>query len=336
MHKSDPMIGSGIINFRGTKTPGWFLVLILIFFLSSCTSTRTTTIQSKDQSSRRLILRDEGLSQLSLVDFADSTKNWHVPVPAGRDLQPVGRARILIGTGNGYEERHILTGNKVHEVSTFAGTIAARRLRNGNTLLVGLNWQGKEGIVLVELNRKDSIENLISFPGFTYVRLVRETRENTFLITADEVIFEGTRDGRITWKTNIIGREKPHVWQAVRLGNGNIIASTGFAANFQLFGKDGKLIDSIGGPANSRPHFFAGFQILANGNTVVTNWQGHGPTFGSSGIQLLEFTPQGSLAWSWKQDPAKFSSLQGVVVLDGLNTDKLHVENEKGVLAPVN
>jgi hypothetical protein len=52
-------------------------------------------------------------------------------------------------------------------------------------------------------------------------------------------------------------------------------------------------------------------------------------------VQLLEYTPGGKLVWSWKQDAEKFSSLQGVIVLNGLDINRLHVENSAGVLVPV-
>jgi hypothetical protein len=74
---------------------------------------------------------------------------------------------------------------------------------------------------------------------------------------------------------------------------------------------------------------------LANGNYVVANWEGHGPNNGAIGTQVLEYTPMGKLAWKWQQDAAKFSSLQAVIVLDGLDPDSLHVENIEGKLAPV-
>ena len=119
------------------------------------------------------------------------------------------------------------------------------------------------------------------------------------------------------------------------MSDGRTIASSGFAANFQSFDKDGRLVDTISGPASIYPHFYAGFQILANGNLVVTNWQGHGPKFGGSGVQLLEYNPAGKLVWSWKQDSTKFSSLQGVIALDGLDPKFLHVEDGDGKLAPV-
>jgi hypothetical protein len=67
----------------------------------------------------------------------------------------------------------------------------------------------------------------------------------------------------------------------------------------------------------------------------VPNWQGHGPGNGKSGVQVLEFDPAGKLAWSWKQDPAVFSSIQAVLVLDGLDPQRLHVQTDTGQWTPV-
>lgn len=284
---------------------------------------------------RQLLLRDEGLSQLSYVDLADPQKNWHLPVPAGRDLQLVGEGRVLIGTGTGYEEREILTGKKVKELTSFNGTISARRLVNGNTLLAGLNWNEKKGIVLTEVDANGNIQRVINYPQFNYVRLVRETPGGTFLVTADTAVFEGNAKGDIVWQAKITSKKRPHAWQALRLANGTTVVSSGYGGNFQIFDTQGKMITTISGPEEVNPNFYAGFQVLNNGNFIVTNWQGHGPKFGASGTQLLEYTPEGKLAWSWKQDPAKFSSLQGVIVLDGLDPDQLHVEDGEGKLAPV-
>jgi hypothetical protein len=67
---------------------------------------------------------------------------------------------------------------------------------------------------------------------------------------------------------------------------------------------------------------------------VVTNWEGHGSGNGGKGLQLLEYDPSGVLVWKWKQDPNLVSSLHHVIVLDGLDTTKLH-DDVNGVLAPV-
>src|ERR1700712_1539968 len=102
-------------------------ILILILLSDGSFAQSPAGVNAK----RRMLLRDEGLSQLSYIDVADSAKNWYVKVPAGRDLQLVGDGRVMIGTGNGYEEYEITTGKKVFELTAYAGTISARRLRNG-------------------------------------------------------------------------------------------------------------------------------------------------------------------------------------------------------------
>jgi len=322
------------------KLENRFLTRIAVLILSlgyiNCNSLKSSApkLDNMGYGQRQLLLRDEGLSQLSYINIANPVKNWHTPVPAGRDLQLVGKGLVLIGTANGYEQRDITNGRKMFELTSFKGTVSARRLRNGNTLLAVIDWQEKKGLSLIEVNSNGQIQRSLNYPAFSYVRLVRESAAGTFLITADDVVFESDTTGAILWRVKLSGVDKPHSWQALRLKNGQTIVRTGYLKSLQVFSKDGELQKTITGPEEVHPHFFAGFQVLKNGNYVVTNWQGHGDKFGESGIQLLEFTPGGKLAWSWKQNPAKFSSLQGVVVLDGMDLSRLHTENDAGVLAP--
>jgi len=284
---------------------------------------------------QQFLLRDEGLSQLSYTNLVDAAKNWQVPIPAGRDMQLTGKNRVLIGTNNGYEERDIANGNKIYELNTFPGTISARRLKNGNTMLVGINWQDAKGIVLVEVNAAGTVQQKIVYPGFNYVRLLRETSNGNFLVSSNDTIIEGNRQGVIVWTAKIISQKQPHAWQPIRLANGHTLVSGGYSGNIQVFGTDGKLIRTISGPDEIKPNFYSGVHILPNNHIVVTNWQGHGPNNGALGTQLLEYNQEGKLVWSWKQDAARFSSLHAVIVLDQLDTKYLHVENENGVLEAV-
>ena len=309
--------------------------ILLSFSFSDCGSTKPVGGQAAGYKHQRLLIRDEGISQLAYLDLSNPAANWYAPIPAGRDMQLVGNGRVLAGTGTGYEEYEIVSGKKVYELASYPGTVAARRLRNGNTLLAGVNWQQQKGIVLVELNAAGTLQRLITYPGFDYVRLVRETPSGNFLITANNIIFEGNEKGDIVWKAVIGDAEKTHAWQALRLANGQTIVSTGYAKKLELFATDGKLLDTITGPANVNPNFYSGFQVLPNGNYIVANWQGHGPKHGASGKQVLEYTAAGKLAWSWQQDSTKFSSLHSVIVLDNLDINYLHVEDANGMLAPV-
>lgn len=302
--------------------------LIAILFFSFGATAQTGHPQ-------RFLLRDEGRSQLGYTDLTDTAKNWTVAIPAGRDMQLVGNNRVLIGTNNGYEERDIANGNKVYELAGFPGTVSARRLKNGHTMLVGINWQDAKGIVLIEVNAAGTVLQKIVYPGFNYVRLLRETGNGNFLISSNDTIIEGNKQGAVIWMAKIISQKQPHAWQPVRFANGQTLVSGGYSGNMQLFGADGKLIKTISGPDEVKPNFYSGYHILPNHHIVVTNWQGHGPNNGALGTQLLEYDQDGKLVWSWKQDPARFSSLHAVIVLDQLDTKYLHVENEDGVLAAV-
>ena len=113
--------------------------------------------------------------------------------------------------------------------------------------------------------------------------------------------------------------------------------TAGYGAFVVELDGNGKTIRKFGGkesvPEKVRPFFYAMFQLLPNAHVVLANWQGHGPGFGSSGVQLLEFDAAGEIVWAWSKADL-ISSLQGVLVLDGLDTGRLHDERN-GVMAPV-
>jgi hypothetical protein len=288
---------------------------------------------------RKLLLRDEGHSRLHYVDLASPGDNWSVDVPTGRDLQLVGQRRIMVGTDSGYEERSIDGGAFVSAVTSFPGTQTAHRLHNRNTLLAGVDWQGDQGIVLVEVDSGGAEVDRVVYSGFGYVRLVRQTAGGHFLVTADTVVFEGDAEGNVLWSGTLQGHAEPHAWEALPLASGDVLVSAGYAASLQVFTPPNAAPHLVvsGGDPDPAPFFFADVQVMPTGNYVVTNWQGHGTDFGTSGIQLLEYDPAGALVWWWQQDATFVSSLQGVIVLDGLDLDRLEVESaETGMLEPVN
>jgi len=128
-----------------------------------------------------------------------------------------------------------------------------------------------------------------------------------------------------------------HAWKGLRRPNGNLVVSAGYGAFLMELDPAGKILHQFGGksqvPENVRPFFYAMFQLLPNGHIVLANWQGHGPGFGQSGVQLLEFDEAGGLVWSWSKSNL-ISSLQGVLVLDGLDPARLHDER-RGIMEPV-
>lgn len=298
-----------------------------------------------------LLMLDEGLTQLLRVNENDPTKNWIVKVapqlPAGvvpgpkwnaapRDMQLVGGNRVLISHDAGFTEYDIATGKVMKEIATYKGIATARRLPDGHTLLAGVNLDGSKGVVVLEIDDANAIKSKTVFPG-DYVRLMRETAQGTWLLMNNTMIREGDRSGKLLHEWTV--PDFRHAWKAVRLPNGHTLAAAGYGVFFTELDADGKEVRRFAEkekmPKEMKANFYAMFQLLPNGHIVFANWQAHGPGHGNTGIQMVEIDPADptKLLWSWS-DPAIISSLQGVLVLDGLDTSKLHDERT-GVMAPV-
>jgi hypothetical protein len=279
---------------------------------------------------------DEGHATLLHIDERDQSENWLVPIgqPAARDLQLIGGGKILIGHHHGFTEFDIATGRIAKEFKSLAGITAVRRQPNGHTLIAGVDLPGAKGVAVLELDAQDKEIHRAIFPG-DYVRLIRQTEQGTYLMSCNDRIREGSRDGQYLREFPVEGFY--HAWKALRLPNGNLIITAGYGAFVVELDPSGKILRKFGGkesvPDKVRPFFYAMFQLLPNGNIVLANWQGHGPGFGGSGVQLLEFNGASEIVWSWSKADL-ISSLQGVLVLDGLDVSKLHDERG-GVMSPL-
>jgi hypothetical protein len=187
---------------------------------------------------------------------------------------------------------------------------------------------------MLDVDSLNAVKKKTIYPG-DYCRLVRQTAGGTFLFARDTMIQEGDSTGSFFWKARIVGFS--HAWKGVRLTNGNTLMSAGYGAFMVEVDKAGTIVRKFGAagsvPMAVAPFFYGMFQLLKNGNVVVANWQGHGDGHGATGIQLLEFDKTGSLAWQWSK-AGIISSLQGVLVLDSLNTALLHDERN-GIMEPI-
>jgi outer membrane protein assembly factor BamB len=252
----------------------------------------------------------------------------------------VGGNRVMVsvnGTGgtakNGFLELDLASGEIVRrvEVDGFKKVMTARRADDGTTWLGGY---AEGGIRIAQVDAEGKTLKAIVCPAdITNVRLMRRTAAGTFLIGSGKEIFEVDAEGKIVWRQTVAGGN--HIYKAVRLPNGNTLLASGYGAFLAELAPDGKVVRTCGrdeGQKVRAPKFFADFQLRPNGHVVVANWMGHKREDSTHGQQLAEYDTDGKLVWSW-QDGELAGCIHGVIVLDGLDTTKLHTELG-GTLAP--
>jgi hypothetical protein len=302
---------------------------------------------------------DEGLSNLLHVNEGDPKQNWlvHIGKEQPRDMQLEGQGRLLISHDHGYCEYDLTTGARVKDVSVYHDVSSVRRLPNGNLLIAGVDFDlpkknrgdGPLGdptgrhVIFAELDANDQVVHRTAYVG-DFLRLVRETETGTFLCGCNIATREA--DGAGNWIGGIPVTGFQHAWMALRLPNGNTLISAGTAtpvppsrsaSSFMLeIDAAGKQVRRFGAadqvPERVHPNFYAMFQVLPNQDIVAANWQGHGAGHNNTGVQLLEFDPQGAIVWEWS-DRAFVSSIQGVLVLDGLDRSVIN-DDHNGVMGP--
>jgi hypothetical protein len=299
---------------------------------------------------RRVLLVDEGNRRVLLVDLENaSSAIWSRQLndtskygDSMRDIQLVGGDRVAVSVAKGYVELDVNTGEVKKEITTFDGVESLRRLPSGNTVL-GSNSNG--GTTLQELDNQDApvTGHKVTFTNYSNFRMLRRTPQGTFLIGAGNKLAEVNWDKQALWEmsfTPAAGHDPNYMYQGLILPDKTIAVTSGYSASILIVDSAAKTVKlTIGGKeqpdtATVVPNFYAGYQILPNGHFVVANWEGHGGGNGGTGIQVLEYDPTGLLVWKWKQTASLVSSIHHVIVLDGLDTTKLH-DDVNGVLAPV-
>jgi hypothetical protein len=282
----------------------------------------------------RFLAVDESRQQLVYVDQFDATKNWVIQSPVKRrDVQLIGQGRVMWGGADGYREFRLSDQKLVKEVTGFPGVATARRQPDGRTILA---CNEKGGVSVYELSPDDKPLRKASFK-VPSTRLLRMTSQGTFLFGAVNQIVEGDYQGRTLQSITLA--KGSWAYQVLRRADGHLLVAAGYQPCFYELDPAGNILHTLGGKDSPEAkalglHFFAGFQILPNGNLVVSNWTGHGPKDSEKGAQLVEYSPQGRLVWKW-HDPKLAGSIDGVIVLDDLDPTLLQ-DDVSGVLGPVN
>ena len=240
---------------------------------------------------------------------------WEYPAETCNDLSVLPNGNLLFNAGHGVKE---VTRAKevVFDYQSKSEIYACQRLPDGNTFVGECN----AGRLLIVSPKAEIVREVRLLPegkdgGHAYMRNARMLDNGHFLVAhyGDQVVKEYDAAGKVLREIPAAGG--PH--SIIRLSNGNTVISCGDNQGgsrvFEVDPQD-RIVWQVQGeevPGHSLK-FIAGIQRLANGNTVICNWLGHGQ-FGKS-PHLLEVTPDKRPVWSFA-DHTAMRTISNVVLL---------------------
>jgi hypothetical protein len=285
----------------------------------------------------RFLLYDESRGFLHYVNESDPAKDWDLNLGhALRDFQLIGNHQFIIAQGFGYSVWDLETRKLVQDVRVpgFGGGISARRRPDGCTVL-GAN--AADGVLVVELDKQNAVARKATFAGLKTLRMIRLAADGNVLLADEKGLTEVAFDAQAPNGGKVVrSLPLPHgrnAFMALKKENGSCLVSGGFAKALFEFAPDGSLRRELAlkdAPAAAGPLFFAGFQLLRNGNLIVCNWTGHGAQDSAKGWQLVEFAADGSMVWHWHA-PERAGTALNIVVLDDLD-ENAFLDDSSGML----
>ena len=241
---------------------------------------------------------------------------WEYPAPSCNDLWVLPNGNFLFNTGHGVKE---VTREKqvVFEYTSKSEIYACQRLADGRTFVGECN-AGR----LLELDPAGKIVKEIKLlpegkdGGHSYMRNARRLADGHYLVAhyGGNVVREYDADGKVVREIPAPGR--PH--SAIRLPNGNTLVACGDGpGGSRVFEADaaGKTVWEVkdGELPGISLKFMAGLQRLPNGNTVMSNWLGHGK-FGQA-PHVIEVTPDKQVVWTFA-DHRTMKTISSLQLLD--------------------
>jgi len=264
----------------------------------------------------RFACTDYTQGKVFLVDDRGKVE-WSYDAANANDIWVLPNGNLLFNTGHGAEE---VTRDKkvVFSYESTSEVYACQRLPNGNTFIGECN-AGR----LLEVDPAGHIVHQIRLlpegqdGGSAYMRNARKLANGNYLVAhyGLQVVREYDAHGKVVWQVAAPGG--PH--SAVRLPDGNtLIASAdrdGAPARVFEVAPDGRTVWEVRGeelPGISLK-FMAGLQRLPNGNTVMSNWLGHGQ-FGKA-PHIIEVTRAKRVVWTFA-DHETMKTISSVEILD--------------------
>jgi len=279
----------------------------------------------------------------------DGKVTWEYKTGSCNDLWVLPNGNLLFNTGRGVQE--VTRDKKVvfdyvgspmkHAVKQKDGTMkettspsevyACQRLANGNTFVGECN-SGR--LLEIAPDAKTIVKETRILPegkngGHAYLRNARLLPNGNFLccLYGDQLVNEYDPTGKLVRSIKAPGG--PH--SAARLANGNTLIALGdkvktkdgIETGLIEVDKNDKIVWQVGNnDLPGRPlMFMTGFHRLANGNTVLSNWQGHGKL--DRAPQLIEVTADKKIVWTYANF-AEMKTVSSILILDEPPGNPIH------------
>jgi len=263
---------------------------------------------------RRLLVSDYVGNKVSIV-AADGRVEWSTPAERPQDSWLLPNGNVLFS--------HLKGAKEVKPDQSVAWQYVAdpkteiqgcQPLADGRVLVVECG-PGR----LLEIGRDGKIAKEIKVPLSPAVRThgqmrgCRKTADGRYLVSAtgDHAILELSADGKLLRNLSVKG--EPH--DVRELANGNWLVALGEGDGVVEYDKAGKIAWNISRDEVTDNHIYLASSVerLANGNTIVMNWLGHGHLGATA--QIFEVDAQKKLIRQFT-DHRQFTSINHIQVLE--------------------
>ena len=272
---------------------------------------------SKVSIQHRFLAFDEANHKLVHIDERAPSKDWSLKLEGlPWDIQLVGNNKIHATIKTGYYEIDLTTGKLLKTVTIpgLEGCWSIRRLPDGSALAIG-DTGGER--YLIQLSKENTILRQGTIKG-KGMRAGRITAEGNALATNKENVYEWDINGNMINHFKIPKGKGNYM--ALKDTDGNYWLAAGYRKSLLKLNSKGNVIQKYISPKGGK--YFSGFQRLANGHIVQTNWRGHSPKKASGGPQLIEYNLDREIVWRYS-NTSKLACPVSVIILDDLDTSKV-------------
>ena len=219
------------------------------------------------------------------------------------DLTRCGQDKVVAAQRQGcrlYDLGKLRLVSEIKDEEHLRYATSATRLQDGCTFILdgpAIHEYGPDGKWARKFTFGDRVKQ---------TRIMRFTNRGTVLIGAytgfAEVVLDESLapEKRVRAWFQLPGTAR-YCYQAEWQKDGTLLTTGGYLPEVVRFASDGRVLarQQAAQPEGLSNYFYAGFEVLPNGNCIVANWTGHSGRDFRPGWKLIEFAPNGKVVWHW-------------------------------------